>query len=575
MSNYPSKNLTGRPVSSSYVNLTQLVSGSILVDGLGNSIIDISTITASNSSVALYSNGSAGSSNYSLTASYVSKLVGINDYFDKSDNTTVAFATLSELTLNLQQSLIVYINNTEVVFNSGSSITMPATLLAGNDYGIYATTDNNLIATYTNTGSNPMEGYTVPAGYTVDNSRLIGGFYFSHSGSTPISTISRSRVDNTATLELVAGSGIITGDTVDVTMMTDLTYNSVDTPVTVTGNNISFYSSGSDEGNTADTAGRVWKVNNVGIINQYSLWDLKFRPVCGDARGMVLVDNKFWVDIWLTGVNYLTKGSSRKGERIADGEATAASYPLISTRMGGNGTSNYGNCTWFSATEVASHWGKQLLSETDFQIAAYGTSEAAAYGTDPQFTCRNTVFTSKWGLEQASGVMYVWGSDLNYRFESGTATYIATSIRSRDSSSVASITCSTAHNLSVGEAISITGFTDTAGLQYNRFTTVTSVPSSTSFTYNCASGSLGEGPTSSSVGLVQAGSLPAYNWVNQGGGRGQLYIQGPYGFVAGVYGGVWNVGIRAGSRCSAWNRNVWDYNSNIGLRCRCDHLVTV
>jgi hypothetical protein len=577
MANYPSKNLTGRTVSSSYQNILQMVSSSILVDGLGTSSIDFNTYTASYSSTSSYALLS-NSASTSITASTVLHIGGTNDFFEKDTSNIYrpAFTVTNSQSLSLGMDLLVFVNNTGVVFTSGSSITMPNPLLAGSDYGVYATYDNNLIATYTNTGSTPLSGYTIPTGYSVTGSRLIGGFYFSHSGSTPISMVSRSR-DNggasaIASVTASAGHGLITGDIIDINQMTDLTYNTVDIPITVNGNIISYTNSGSAETTAAETAGKIWKINNNGYINQYSLWDLKFRPACSDPRGMVLVDGRFWCDIYLTNVQYLTHGTSRKGERIADGE-NASSYPLISTKMGGNGTTTYGRCDWFVANEVAAHWEKKLLSYADFQTATYGTSEQTSYGTDNQFTCRASVYTSKWGVEQATGVMWVWSSDLNYRYDSGTGTPLVSSYRSCDSSSVAMITCSAAHGLAVGDLVSITGFTGTPGTQYNRFTTVQSVPSSSVFTYNCASGSLGEGLVASALGSIVVGTLPVYNYNTNTQNRGRMYIQGPYGLTAGLYGGSWSYGSSAGSRCSYWSLYVWYFNILIGLRCRCDHTV--
>jgi hypothetical protein len=121
----------------------------------------------------------------------------------------------------------------------------------------------------------------------------------------------------------------------------------------------------------------------------------------------------------------------------------------------------------------------------------------------------------------------------------------------------------------VGDLVSITGL---GGTGYNRFTTVLSVPSTTTFTYNCVSGSAAEA-TVASVGAITVGTLPIYNYNSNTQNRGRMYIQGPYGLTAGLFGGVWNSGAVAGSRCSLWNFYVWNYNSDIGLRCRCDHTV--
>jgi hypothetical protein len=571
-----------------------MVSSSILVNGLGDEQINFNTFTASYSNTASYSrDNTVNSSSYSISSSYANfalssvsssnsisssyaisssianSLNGINDFFEKDNSNNVLFTAVNSQSLSLGMGLMVYVNNNAILFSSGSSVTMPTTLLAGNDYGVYATYDNKLIATYTNTGSNPMDGYTVPVGYNTNNSRLIGGFYFSHTGSTPLTTISRSRSNNVVTLTLSSTGSLKTNDVVDVTIMTDITYDTFDIPITVGGGNtISFTNSGSNESNIVDTAGDIWKVNNTGYINQYSCWDLKFRPLCLDPRGMVLVDNRFWVDIWLTGNNYINTGTSRKGQRIADGES-AASYPLVSTKMGGTGANNYGNCTWFTATEVIAHWGKQLLSYADYCVAAYGTHEAASFGTDAQFTCKCGDFTSKWGMEQASGVMFILGSDLNYKFDHNTS--VASTFRSRDSSSVATIT-SSVHGLSVGDIITVTGFSGTPGTTYNRsLVTIQSVPSTTTFTYNCVSGSTPE-PLTSAAGTISSG-LPVFNYQNVAGGRGQIYIQGPQGLVAGLYGGSWLSGASAGSRFSSWSYYVWSNGISVGLRGRCGHIV--
>ena len=356
-------------------------------------------------------------SNISVTASVLG--TGPNDWYNKNDSEIPAFATTNSQSMAVSTDLLIYVNNKAYTFTSGSSVTMPALMLAGNDYGIYATTSSNLIATYTNTSSIAMGGYTPPSGYDNTNSRLIGGFYFAHSGSSPLSILGRacSGVGSASISMSSAAHGLVTGDYIDVILMTDYTYNTINIPITASGTTtITFPLTHGAEAYTADTAGKIYKINNTGIINQYSIWDLKFKPKCPDPRGMILVNDSFWVDIWMTNAQYLTKGTSRKGERIADGEG-GASLPLISTKMGGNGTSAYGNCDWFTSNEVLSHWGKKLLSYADFCVAAFnGTTENGSYGADNQYTCRpnGAQWLSKWGMEQSYGVMYIWGADLNF-----------------------------------------------------------------------------------------------------------------------------------------------------------------
>jgi len=522
------------------------------------------------------------SASYAMTASLLGGMP--NTFFNKSDWTIPAFVTTNSQSMLVNTNLLIYINNQPYSFASGSTITMPATMLAGNDYGIYAITNGGLVATYANTSSIALGGYTPPPGYNTTNSRLIGGFYFAHSGSSPLSVIGRSCSTTSASLSMsISNTGLVTGDYIDVILMTDYTYNTINIPVTASNATLTFPLFHSIESYTADTAGKVYKINNNGIINQYSIWDLKFRPDCPDPRGMVLVDKSFWTDIWLTGTQYLTNGTSRKGQRIADGE-NSTSYPLISTNMGGNGSSNYGDCTWFSANEVVSHWGKKLLSYTDFCIAAFnGVTENGSYGTDNQYTCRppGNQYISKWGMEQSYGIMNIWGSDLNFYLNaSSTSTLtIINSISRSKSSGVAAITSSTGHNLQVGDVITTTlfGSGSTSIGTYNRISTIVqSVPSTSSFTFN-ASGS-DESTIVDTAGRISTGlavatvTLPTYNYQAQTSGRGYIYTTSD-GLIAGLYGGSWSNGAVAGSRYSGWYICVWYIASSFGLRGRSDHLV--
>ena len=157
----------------------------------------------------------------------------------------------------------------------------------------------------------------------------------------------------------------------------------------------------------------------VAAINPYSLWDLKWRPACADPRGMTLVADTFWCDIYLLGVDHHVNGTSRHGVTIADGD----SPPKVPTLFGGNGSTTYA-LTQFTAAEIMKSAGKSLLDYAEFSAAAYGVSEAVQRGTDPVTTglSNNNVgssnadekFTSKWGVVQAAGCMWTWGRDFSY-----------------------------------------------------------------------------------------------------------------------------------------------------------------
>ena len=142
-------------------------------------------------------------------------------------------------------------------------------------------------------------------------------------------------------------------------------------------------------------------------INAYSFWDLKFRPACPDPRGMTLVADSFWADIYLTGVDHLTNGTSKYNVTIADG----ASPPKIPTKFGGNGSTAYGSMTWWEAGEVLQHHGKRMPGYAEFAALAYGTTEASSGGTDPGSTILRAAYTSKWGVMLATGNLWVWGAD--------------------------------------------------------------------------------------------------------------------------------------------------------------------
>jgi hypothetical protein len=156
-------------------------------------------------------------------------------------------------------------------------------------------------------------------------------------------------------------------------------------------------------GNATGTSGG----NTTAQINEYSFWDLKWRPSCNDPRGMALVADGFWVDIYLTNTTPDTNGTSKYNVTIVDG----ASPSKVPAKFGGNGTTDYGTLTWFEASEIASAYGKRLLKQQEYMAACYGTTEASSVGTDQGSTILNAAYTSKWGVMQSTGVMWIWGNE--------------------------------------------------------------------------------------------------------------------------------------------------------------------
>lgn len=164
-------------------------------------------------------------------------------------------------------------------------------------------------------------------------------------------------------------------------------------------------------GNAAAVAGG----DTTPAINAYSFWDLKFRPACPDPRGMTLVADSFWSDIYLLGVDHLTNGTSKYNVSIADGSAP----PKIPTKFGGTGSNAYSTLNWWEANEVLQSWGKRSPTYDEFAALAFGTTEATASGGSdvPTTGVSGTgatnawnKFTSRWGVIQATGCLWIWGS---------------------------------------------------------------------------------------------------------------------------------------------------------------------
>jgi hypothetical protein len=155
--------------------------------------------------------------------------------------------------------------------------------------------------------------------------------------------------------------------------------------------------------------------NTTAQINEYSFWDLKWRPACNDPRGMALVADGFWVDIYLANTDCDTNGTSKYNVTIADG----SSPPKVPTKFGGNGSTTYGSLTWFESCELASAYGKRLLTQREYMAMAYGTTEASSIGSDQGSTILNAAYTSKWGVMQSTGVMWIWGDDRGGAYATG------------------------------------------------------------------------------------------------------------------------------------------------------------
>jgi hypothetical protein len=164
--------------------------------------------------------------------------------------------------------------------------------------------------------------------------------------------------------------------------------------------------------------------NTTPQINEYSFWDVAWRPACSDPRGMTLVADAFWADIYLCGVDAITNGSSAYNVTIASNDRP----PKVPAMFGGNGTTTYDNLTWFDAQELALAFGKRCFTQQEFMAAAYGTTEVTSSGgSDVHTTGVDGTgatngwekFTSKWGMIQSTGCVDVWGRDRGGPYDEG------------------------------------------------------------------------------------------------------------------------------------------------------------
>jgi hypothetical protein len=146
--------------------------------------------------------------------------------------------------------------------------------------------------------------------------------------------------------------------------------------------------------------------DDIPAINPFSVWDRNFRPACADPRGMVRVESAtikpFWCDIYLTGVAHFSMGTSKLGVPIADGDDCPVDPSTGKA---------FRKFDYDTACKVMAHHGKGLLSFEEFACAAIGVTEKTAAASKPKITKLDAARTSRFGLMQATGNMWVWGHD--------------------------------------------------------------------------------------------------------------------------------------------------------------------
>ena len=237
-----------------------------------------------------------------------------------------------------------------------------------------------------------------------------------------VATIFQKTMVNEPAFRVESGVIVANGDlevTVNSTVVSIADGASVTMPAMAAGTDYAIYATASGlvasnnftnpSGFTADDSRRIGGFHyQDGVINDRSIWDLKFKPSAKDPRGMALViGDSFWADIYLLNTTPDLLGTSAYNAQIADG----SSCPKIPLAWGGNGTEQYSAFTQYIATEVLSAYGKRLPNQHEFSVLAKGSVPGHAAGVDPVKTKFDVSARSVVGCEQVSGHLWQWGSE--------------------------------------------------------------------------------------------------------------------------------------------------------------------
>ena len=144
-------------------------------------------------------------------------------------------------------------------------------------------------------------------------------------------------------------------------------------------------------------------------INEYSFYDLKWRPSAPDPRGLTLVNNSFWTGMYLMSADTTVAPLHKYNVNPArDGNPPQKPY--------GDGTT-YGNARPMNIFECLAYYGFRAPNHNEFQLLALGVNEQRSIGgSGPGNTGIVTdrgknQQTSAWGVFDATGVLLVWGRD--------------------------------------------------------------------------------------------------------------------------------------------------------------------
>lgn len=167
-------------------------------------------------------------------------------------------------------------------------------------------------------------------------------------GFTQLTTATRSRdAANIATLTFSSAHGLKTGAYVTVTSLGGTGYNLTNVPITVTSTtSFTYYSFGTAEGSTADTAGRVDLAGAVGprtyLYTYYTAWGEESVPCVKSSEVFVREGQTVTVNglptTWTHGSGYQTTGMKLRIYRSVSSAANSGYYRVGEIDLGSSST---------------------------------------------------------------------------------------------------------------------------------------------------------------------------------------------------------------------------------------------
>lgn len=137
-------------------------------------------------------------------------------------------------------------------------------------------------------------------------------------------------------------------------------------------------------------------------INAYSIWDQTHRPICNPSGMVYIKKANIWVDIYLCNSDYGEKGTSASsGSILAGNKSDGRSIP-----------DEFENLKYSDFQKIGDDNCKRMPTKSEFQIAMNGVEENVSAEEEDDGTIKHIDFlTSKYGIEQATGVQWVWSAD--------------------------------------------------------------------------------------------------------------------------------------------------------------------